>query len=188
MRNNKKELNTIQELKELVIEAISTQELKIASNPNGSGIKKNQSAFHNIDRYNFTLKLLSKFKKELKTNVKNTSNGSVNLGELAEVYIKHLKHPNKRVIRTSPQGQNDLDRRNKAEIKAVTKHSRSNSWKSNTGAIVLFQGSDKIRGGIYWINAPQLLQQFKNNERLSFSKLALVIENNNLKVGQGLGL
>lgn len=188
IRQGKKELVKVSELIDRLNNCISVEELKIAQNPKSQAKRENRSQFNNIDRYNFALRIANTMKSTLKVNVKTTSLGAVNVGELGEIAKKALLSPNKRVLRTSIQGQKDLNRYHKSEMKVISKTSASNNWNNKRGAIVLIQGDSELQEGFYWLNSEELGVEFYNNDRLTHKGVKAIIRDYEIEMIGALGL
>jgi len=198
MRHNKKEYLTVLELKEKITQAIETEYLKlniIESDYTLSSTKKRdkkRSPKNNINRYEWALKILNKLPNEILSNAKNTANESVNVGDIGETYLKYLKakkdNETLKMISTSKQGENDLNRERKAECKTVSRYSPANEWNGSVGIIAIIQSSPQFRGGIYWVNRECLKQGFKKGQRVDHKTLREIIINNNIQMGVSLGL
>ena len=187
LRNNKKALLRIADLKTRLSDAIMVEHDKIANNPKGQSVRQNRSNYNNIDRYQFGLRLLNYLPANLKTNVKETANKAVNIGEVGEILVKYLQENNRRVLRTSVQGTKDLNRRAKHEVKVVSKTTRSNNWNAGHGALVIMQGDADIKEGIYWLNRDELSVEFKNGDRLDHRKMKQIIHDYEIPCIKELG-
>jgi len=197
-RHNKKQFLTVEDLRVKIDNAIIVEEQKIIiiSNdytiPSHKRRDKKRSPKNNIDRYKWALQILKKLPSELDSNAKNTPNESVNVGDVGETYLKYLLAKKQDIIpssiSTSKQGENDLDRKQKAEIKTVSQYSPANEWNGKTGILAIIQSTKGFKGGVYWVNRGNMRTAFKKGQRVDHKRLRELIVSENIQMGVELGL
>lgn len=177
----REKFRTVKELKEIIAQAIQNEELKVLEIMNDSTLTstkkrdKKRSPLNNINRYEFTLRILNGIKDTKKLDVNDTVNGSVNIGHIGELYCESKLTPNKRKYSKSMQGERDLPRYHMSEVKVISRTTKSNHWNAKRGALCIVQGDKQVSEGIYWINRDELSYEFSNGDKLDHKRIKKVI-------------